>query len=89
MSTPTQIRQILLNQVRARGIDKTICPSEVARALTSDEWRSLMPLVRSIAAELVNEGAIVALQKGQIVDPLMAKGPIRLRITEQGMQDSV
>ena len=54
--------------------DTTFCPSEVARAL-SDDWRPLMPLVRDVAADLPE---LRATQKGQPVDPRMARGPIRL-----------
>lgn len=52
----------------------TFCPSEVARALTG-EWRPLMPLVREVAAEMPE---VVATQKGTPVDPVTARGPIRL-----------
>lgn len=54
--------------------DTTFCPSEVAREL-ADDWRSLMPLVREVAAELPE---LRAKQKGRPVDPRSAKGPIRL-----------
>ena len=37
-----------------------------------------MPAVRGVAAALQGGGAIVVTQKGQPVDPLTAKGPIRL-----------
>ncbi|MEO0931849.1 MAG: DUF3253 domain-containing protein [Pseudomonadota bacterium] len=50
------------------------CPSEVARRL-ADDWRPLMPLVREVAADMPE---IIATQKGVPVDPLLAKGPIRL-----------
>ncbi|MEL7301900.1 MAG: DUF3253 domain-containing protein [Pseudomonadota bacterium] len=52
---------------------RSFCPSEVARAV-SDDWRPLMPRVRSVAKD---EG-LVATQKGERVDPVAAKGPIRL-----------
>ncbi|MBD2462755.1 DUF3253 domain-containing protein [Oscillatoria sp. FACHB-1407] len=83
----TTIRQHLLAKVRQRGLEKTICPSEVARDLGGDDWRLLMETVRQVGAELVTEGAIAALQKGRVVDPLTAKGPIRFRVTEQGMAE--
>jgi len=83
----TTIRQCILDKVRARGLEKTICPSEVARELGGEDWRaasqipqgSLMPLVRSIAAELVESGDIQVTQRGKIVDPINAKGPIRFK----------
>jgi hypothetical protein len=79
------IRQHILAKVQQRGLDKTICPSEVARDLGGEEWRSLMPIVRQVGAELMDEGAIVVLQRGQLVHPLLAKGPIRFRVTPTGM----
>ena len=75
------IRQCLLNQVRQRGVSKTICPSEVARALGGEQWRDLMESVRSVGRELAAEGKIVVTQKGQVVNPEQAKGPIRYRWT--------
>jgi hypothetical protein len=74
------IRDCILKQVTARGIDKTICPSEVARELGGAEWRSLMESVRTIAAELMEQGKIIVTQRGHIVHPLKAKGPIRLKL---------
>lgn len=75
------IRQCLLAQVQQRGTEKTICPSGVARALGGDQWRNLMESVRAVGRDLAAEGKIVVTQKGQIVDPHKAKGPIRYRWT--------
>ncbi|QXT41365.1 DUF3253 domain-containing protein [Gymnodinialimonas ceratoperidinii] len=63
----------LMRMAADRGADKTFCPSEVARALAED-WRPLMPEVRRVAATL----PLVATQGGDPVDPLTARGPIRL-----------
>ncbi|SEV88886.1 Protein of unknown function [Cognatiyoonia koreensis] len=52
----------------------TICPSDVARALSSD-WRPLMADVRRVAADMAT---VRATQKGCDVDPITARGPIRL-----------
>ncbi|MGJ3249040.1 MAG: DUF3253 domain-containing protein [Elainellaceae cyanobacterium] len=79
----SEIRQTLLEKVRARGFEKSICPSEVARALGGEDWRSLMDAVRQVGAELREEGLIVALQKGHPVHPLQAKGPIRFKLVNQ------
>ena len=70
------IRAALIDLALQGGAGKTFCPSEAARALAPD-WRPLMPEVRRVAATLPE---IEALQKGQPVDPLTAKGPIRLRL---------
>lgn len=82
---PAEIKRCLLQKVQERGLEKTICPSEVARALGGEDWRALMPMVRSVGAELVAAGLVVALQRGQRVDLLTAKGPIRFRVTPLGM----
>jgi len=76
-----------MRRVLERGQGKTICPSEVARALCGgeDEWRALMPRVREVAAELVSEGLIVVTQKSIAVDPQKAKGPVRLGLAHYGV----
>ncbi|MEM6891589.1 MAG: DUF3253 domain-containing protein [Pseudomonadota bacterium] len=58
----------------ARGPRRTFCPSDAARRLAPEDWRPLMPRVRRVAADL----PLCATQKGQIVDVLTARGPIRL-----------
>ena len=78
--TDAAIQTCLLTLVRDRGPNKTICPSEVARTLGGDDWRALMPRVRSVGVTLVNAGDIVVTQKGQVIDPQTAKGPIRYRL---------
>ncbi|MFD1341662.1 DUF3253 domain-containing protein [Litorisediminicola beolgyonensis] len=73
--TDAEISQTLMALARSRGPGKSFCPSEAARALSSD-WRPLMPEIRRVAAGLPLE----ATQKGQPVDPETAKGPIRLSL---------
>lgn len=80
ISTDT-IRQCLLDKVHQRGMDKTICPSEVARALDNEQWRDLMDAIRAVGQTLAAEGKIVVTQRGQVVNPEAAKGPIRYRWT--------
>ncbi len=63
---------------RARGA--TICPSEAARAVAGDEgWRDLLEPARRAARRLVTRGEVEVTQKGRVVDPSTAKGPIRIR----------
>jgi len=69
--------QTLLDQ-RAR--DATICPSEAARVVGGDEWRDLMEPSRRAARRLVAQGVVEITQKGKVVDPSTAKGPIRIRL---------
>ncbi len=72
-----QIAAEILRQVAARGPGRTLCPSEVARAL-SPEWRDLMPAVRAEAGRMQAAGQVQATQRGLPVDPVAARGPIRL-----------
>ena len=68
---------------RARGA--TICPSEAARlvagrsGMEGEGWRDLMEPARQAARRLVAADRVRITQKGQVVDPSTAKGPIRIR----------
>lgn len=77
------IRSCLREMAAARGASKTFCPSEVARSLAEDGWRDLMPAVREVAAELVEDGELRCTQRGSEVDPVKAHGPLRLQLTVQ------
>jgi len=73
------LRQLILAMTGQRGVEKSICPSEVARAADPDDWRRLMDSVRDEAIRLAREGAIELLQGGSVIDPGAFRGPIRLR----------
>jgi len=77
MTDRTVIDAVLMDLAHRRGAGKTFCPSEAARALGGD-WRARMGDVRGVAARLAAEGLIVATQKGRPVNPVTARGPIRL-----------
>jgi len=76
--TDDEIKAALLDLALKRAPDKSFCPSEIARAM-SDDWRPLMPRIRSVAAKMPE---IAATQKGKPVHPLRAVGPIRLRLAK-------
>lgn len=76
-----ELRAAILELVRERGPEKSICPSEAARRLY-DDWRDRMPAVREVAANLQRENKIEVLQGGNPVDPESASGPIRLHLPE-------
>ena len=63
----------------SRAHDASICPSEAARVVGGENWRHLMEPARRAARRLVFEGAVEITQKGRVVDPSTAKGPIRIR----------
>lgn len=72
--TDADIATVMTRFAEARDPGRSFCPSEVARAL-SDDWRPLMPDVRRVARDI----GLQATQSGRPVDPVTAKGPIRLR----------
>jgi len=69
-----------LNIATERGADKTICPSEVARAMFPAGWRKHMDEVREVAVDLQRQGKVTITQKGNQVDVNHIKGPIRIKI---------
>ena len=75
----------------SRPHPKTICPSEVARSLTTSElegcgvttWRDLMPDIRGLLWKMRDKGEVEILQGGQPIPSTLLvediKGPIRAR----------
>jgi len=75
-----ELETSILALLGERAGGATICPSEVARSFFQEgEWRNEMERIRRAARRLVGRGEVEILQKGQVVDPSTAKGPIRLR----------
>ena len=86
------IQQHLLRLLRSRQNPKTICPSEIPRALSQSdlqatghsEWKDLMPLVRTLLFEMRSKGEVEILQKGEVIprETTMEdiSGPIRARL---------
>lgn len=72
-------RARILELLQARGPDKTICPSELLNGEDKQD-AALMERVRASARTLVAEQLIEITQHGSVVDPAVAKGPIRLRL---------
>ena len=83
MAREAEIEAMIRRMVAARGPGKTLCPSEIARAVSSD-WRPLMPEVRRIAGRLAGAGVLRVTQKGEEVDPERVRGPIRLGLGRPG-----
>lgn len=74
-----RLEQAILALLDARARGASICPSEVARAHAPADWRPLMEPVRCAARRLVAAGAVEITQRGRVVDPSTARGPIRIR----------
>jgi hypothetical protein len=80
---PQRLRETILALLAARDPGKTICPSDAARALAGERFRPLMQPVRDAAAQLADEGRLEVTQRGAVVDPRTARGPIRLRLRDR------
>ena len=87
-------REIILSHANRllnnRDYPKTICPSEVARALSSREleilgvsdWRETMDGIRELMWEKRDNGEVEVMQKGDVVSVEHLediRGPIRVR----------
>jgi hypothetical protein len=80
----------ILTLLAERDPSKTICPSEAAKLVAGDprtkshaarrDWEALMEPARAAARRLAARHKIVITQHNQTVDPLTAKGPVRLRL---------
>lgn len=98
--TTIALKSHLDRLLASREHPKTICPSEVARALSSSEvesagateWRYLMPTVREILWDMRQRGEVELLQRGEIISndiPLEdIKGPIRARRVRKALPES-
>lgn len=64
--------------LRHRDPDRTICPSDAARAVGGSSWRTRMDAARAVAAELHDAGIVRVQQRGADVDPRTARGPVRI-----------
>jgi deoxyribodipyrimidine photolyase-related protein len=77
-----RIAEMILSLCGERGAAKSVCPSDVARALaeSDDTWCALMPEIRRVAGRLAAQGRIVVTQRGTVVDAESARGAIRLSV---------
>lgn len=82
----TELDRRIETELRARlgrlASGATLCPSEVARAVDgtdSEGWRELMEPTRQAGRRLVAAGLAEITQRGHVVDPSTARGPIRIR----------
>lgn len=72
-----RIAATIRSLIRKRD-QSSICPSDVARAIGGESWRSLMPEVRRVSATLADRGEIIVTQKGEPVSIREARGPVRI-----------
>ncbi|MEH3036295.1 MAG: DUF3253 domain-containing protein [Sphingomonas adhaesiva] len=72
-------RAATLDLLARRRAGATICPSEVARALSRDDWRAAMPSVHAAIDGLVRDGAVRLSWKGQRL--ATRSGPYRIALS--------
>ena len=78
--TDEALERTILSLLAQRAATSTICPSDAARAVGSDDtWRDLMEPARQAAGRLVASGHVEITQRGEVVDLATARGPIRIR----------
>ena len=75
------ITNAMLRIAAERGPEKSLCPTDVARAVSAENWRPLLRPVRKVAADLARQGKIEILRKGKPINPDDMRGVIRLRAT--------
>lgn len=78
-----ELERVVLDLLAQRSAGATICPSEAARVVGGDDWRGLMEPARRAARRLVAQGRAEITQRGRVVDPSTAKGPIRVRLVRR------
>jgi hypothetical protein len=76
----TKIEDAILSLLAKRSKSSTICPSEAARLVfTEEDWQPQMERTRCAARRLAHKGKITISQNGKQLDPSTFKGPIRLK----------
>ncbi|MBK1664581.1 hypothetical protein CKO38_08730 [Rhodospirillum rubrum] len=74
------VRETILELCRAKGGGKTLCPTDIAKALAreGEDWHPCLAPVRREAFALAKAGEIGVFRKGKPIDPGAAHGVIRL-----------
>lgn len=63
----------------------TICPSDAARAVGGEQWRTTMDVARDVVRSLAADGEVEVLQHGEPIDAAQDwRGPIRIRSAAAG-----
>jgi hypothetical protein len=86
------VRDVTLAILAARASEATVCPSEVARALTLSEaeaggtcWRESMPAVHEAIDGLVADGTVQLSWKGETLPS--RSGPYRIGWSQRTRKD--
>lgn len=79
-ATDDRIESTLLTMLDRRAPGASVCPSEIARQIDAEQWRELLERVRMASRRLAAIGRVEFMQRGRVIDPSTARGPIRLRL---------
>ena len=81
-ATDDRLARVILALTRERGPDRSICPSDAARAVGGADWRDLMDRTRAVARELARTGRVAVTSRGRVLSPDDTwRGPVRIRTT--------
>lgn len=72
------LEKAIIQMLKKREPDKTICPSEPPRQLFPDNWRDYMERSRCAAGRLWAQDAVDIQKSGESIAPDDITGPIRL-----------
>lgn len=77
-----EIAEAVVRLATARGADRSLCPSDVARALagTDRDWRRLMPLIHAVVERLARDGRVSISKAGRPVGIGRPRGAYRVRL---------
>lgn len=80
------IKRVTLRLAKERGVNKTICPSEVARHIGGQDektWRPMMAPIREQAIRLARDGSIYIKRSGKAVNLDDITGIYRIAISKR------
>ncbi len=82
---------ILFSQLAAAGENRSINPSDVAKAFDPEAWRRRLPQIRGHILGLARQGKLVILRKGKPFDPAQPlKGIYRVRaLSAEELQNGI
>ncbi|HZZ36462.1 MAG TPA: DUF3253 domain-containing protein [Caulobacteraceae bacterium] len=81
MTSP--IEETLMALLGNAAPGKSIDPADVARAIRTERWQTLLPQVRAVAVGLARQGRVVITRHGKPADPDSFKGVYRLRLPDR------
>ena len=79
------IEETILDLLQNRKDGRSICPTDVAKALDPDGFQRKLGLVKAAAVGMARRGGLWITRKGKPVNPEKFKGVYRLKLPEPGV----